>query len=358
MKTYRAALIGCSRMGAFIDNEVDRAEAYSHAAGYEACDRTDLIACSDLREDVMARAGERYGVPKARQYADYRALIHAEKPDIVSVATQPEQRSKIVVYAAEHGAKAIYAEKAMAASMADADAMVDACERNGVFFNLGTNRRWDPGYDTMKAVIDSGRIGQLQSLIIHQTGSLFNTASHGFDLLTRLNSDRAAEWVQAHLSHGADAIEGHRLKADPVGHGVIAFENGVTAYALNSGRGMEVEAVGDAGVVTSLQNGKDWQVREVVGRDHRGRNVLGWGDFPKVERASSTVRLIEDLVHALDTGEPTRCGARIARANQELIFACVESHQRGGARVHLPLRDCPYYLARDFAPRQPKFERV
>ena len=36
-------------------------------------------------------------------------------------------------------------KKAMAASMADADAMVDACERNGVFFNLGTNRRWDRG---------------------------------------------------------------------------------------------------------------------------------------------------------------------------------------------------------------------
>ena len=132
---------------------------------------------------------------------------------------------------------------------------------------------------------------------------------------------------------------------------------GVTAYALNSGRGMEVEAVGDAGTVTSLQNGEDWQVREVVARDHRGRNVLGWGEFPKVEQESSTVRLIEDLVHALDTGEPTRCGVRLARANQELIFAFVESHHKGGARVDLPLKDCPYRMARDFAPRQPKFER-
>ena len=357
MKTYRAALIGCSRMGAFIDNEVAHNRAYSHAAGYEACDRTDLIACSDLREDVLARTGERYGVPKARQYTDYRALINAEKPDIVSVATQPEQRAEIAVYAAEQGAKAIYAEKAMAASMADADAMVDACERNGVFFNLGTNRRWDPGYDQMKAVIDSGRIGQLKSLIIHQTGSLFNSASHSFDLLMRLNSDHSAAWVQAHLSQGADAIAGDILKADPVGHGIIQFKNGVTAYALNSGRGLEVEAVGDAGTVTSLQNGEDWQVREVVARDHRGRNVLGWGEFPKVGQESSTVRLIEDLVHALDTGEPTRCGVRLARANQELIFAFVESHHKGGARVDLPLKDCPYRMARDFAPRQPKFER-
>ena len=357
MKTYRAALIGCSRMGAFIDNEVDHKRAYSHAAGYEACDRTDLVACSDLREDVMAQAGERYGVPKSRQYTDYRELINTEEPDIVSVATQPEQRAEIVVYAAEHGAKAIYAEKAMAASMADADAMVDACERNGVFFNLGTNRRWDRGYDSMKEVIDSGRIGRLRSLIIHQTSSLFNGASHSFDLLMRLNSDHPALWVQGHLQQGADEIEGNVLKADPAGHGIIQFENGVTAYALNSGRGLEVEAVGDAGVVTSLQNGAGWQVREVVGHDHRGRNVLGFGDFPEVEPTSSTVHLIEDLAHALDTGEPTRCGVRLAHANQELIFAFVESHQRGGERVHLPLKDCPYRMDRGFAPRQPKFGR-
>ena len=46
MKTYRAAVIGCSRMGAFIDNEVPDYEAiklpYSHAAGFFAEERTDL----------------------------------------------------------------------------------------------------------------------------------------------------------------------------------------------------------------------------------------------------------------------------------------------------------------------------
>ena len=55
MKTYRAAVIGCSRMGAFIDNEVPDYEAiklpYSHAAGFFAEERTDLIACADLRPE-------------------------------------------------------------------------------------------------------------------------------------------------------------------------------------------------------------------------------------------------------------------------------------------------------------------
>ena len=350
MKTYRAVLIGCSRMGAFIDNEVGSGLAYSHAAGYEACSRTDLVACSDVREDVMAKAGERYGIPKERQYLDYRDMLKKEKPDIVSIATQPEQRAEIAVYAAENGARAIYAEKAMAASLAEADAMVAACERNGVFFNMGTNRRWDAGYDAMKAVIASGEIGKLKSLVIHLTGSLFNTASHCFDLLMRLNGDGPVSWVQAHLSSGANAIEGDVLQGDPVGHGIIQFENGVTAYGLNTGRGLEVEAIGSTGVVTALENGGQWQVRKLGGSG-------GEGIFPAFERTSSTVRLIEDLVHALDTGEPTRCGARLARANTELIFAFIESHQQGGARVALPLKESRYRLMRNDAPRQPKFAR-
>lgn len=354
MKTYRAALIGCSRMGAFIDNEVDHGRPYSHAAGYEACDRTDLIACSDIREEAMEKTGARYGIDSAHFYTDYKALIDQEKPDIVSVATQPEHRAEIVIYAAEHGVKAIYAEKAMAASMAEADAMTKACDKHNVFFNMGTNRRWDTGYDAMIDVINSGRIGPLQSVITHMTGSLFNTASHCFDLLVRLNGDVPVSWVQAHLS-GKVEWDGDVLKNDPVGHGIIQFENGVTGYALNSGRGLEVEGVGKDGVVSALQNGEDWQVREQVDKDYRGRNVLGSGAFPDFEVKSSTVCLIEDLVQALDTGHPTRCGARLARANQELIFAFIESHQSGGARVTLPLENSRYKLARDFAPRQPKY---
>ena len=109
MKTYKAAVIGCSRMGGFIDHEVVDSNSivppYSHGAGYYACDRTDLVACSDLREDVMEQVGKRYGVPKESQYTDYKEMIDREQPDIVSVATQPEHRAEIVIYAAEHGTR-------------------------------------------------------------------------------------------------------------------------------------------------------------------------------------------------------------------------------------------------------------
>ena len=359
MKTYKAALIGCSRMGAFIDNEVAAGRyPYSHAAGYEACDRTELVACSDLRPDVMAQVGERYGVPPEGQYTDYREMMEKVQPDIVSVATQPEPRAEIVCYVANNGAKAIYAEKAMAASMADADAMTEACESNGVFFNLGTNRRWDRGFDVMKEIIDSGKLGRLRALTIYNTSALFNGASHSFDLIMRLNSDHPALWVQGLLRDADHAIGDGKISIDPVGEGIIEFENGVTGYALNAGgRRAEWEAVCEGGTLTALDNGDQWQLRERGEPDHRGRAKLVMGEFPDYEWKSSTLALVEDLVHSLDTGEPSRCGARVARASTELIFAVIESHLKGGARVNLPLEGSTIRMERGIPAKQPRFER-
>ncbi len=362
MKTYRAAVVGCSRIGGFIDNEIvgspTRLPA-SHAAAYEAHGRVHLVACSDVREDVMEKFGERYDIPKERQYTDYKEMMASEAPDIVSIATQPEPRAEIAVWLADNGAKAIYAEKAMAASMAEADAMVEACERNGVVFNLGANRRWSPRYDAMKRVIDSGEMGSLTTLISYSFGSLFNTASHWIDLLLRLNGDHQALWVQGNLLDAADVFEGDRLKEDPQAEGIIEFENGVTAYCLQTGRGSEHEAVLERGTVSALSDGTEWLVRKEGPKDAMGRpGPLTPAEFPSFADSSSALGIVDDLVHALDTGEPPRGGVRVARQSTELIFAFIESHQRGGARVDIPLKGSRYQLRRDRAPRQPRYEPV
>jgi predicted dehydrogenase len=360
MKNYRAAVIGCSRMGGFIDNEVVGARKhvppYSHGAGFFACTRTDLVACADPRTDVMEKFGERYNIPKERQYTDYREMIAAENLDIVSVATQPEPRAEIVIviYAAEHGIKAIYAEKALSASLPEAQAMVDALTRNNVFINMGTNRRWSVYYDKMKEIIDSGDLGALKSLIIYLNGTLFNTGSHTLDLLCRLNSDQPIEWVQAFLTNADGMIDGDTLSEDPQGEGIFQFANGVRAYALFTARGLEVEAICEKGTVTALNDGIQLSVRKRIPIDDAGHLSLEQVELLEIEPQSSTLGLIEDLVHALDTGEPTRGGPEVCYTNMELIFAFIESHRQGGARVHLPIQS-NLRLQRSTAPKTPKF---
>ncbi|MCY3902643.1 MAG: Gfo/Idh/MocA family oxidoreductase [Caldilineaceae bacterium] len=359
MKTYRAAVIGCSRMGGFIDNEVIGAQGiplpYSHAAGFTACGRTELVACSDLRSDVMAEFGRLHGVQAQGQYTDYREMLAKEGLDIVSVATQPEPRAEIVIECVGRGVKAVYAEKAMAASMAEADAMVEAVESNGAILNLGTNRRWDARYDRMKEIIDSGELGELEHLIVYQVGTLFNSGSHHLDLVLRLNSDHPAAWVQGHLPEGDPLFEGDVLTEDPRAEGIIQFVNGVTAHVMLTARRSEYEAICSKGTITAIHDGLSWQVRRASSTGLRGRDQFHDATPPETTPNSSTLCLIEDLVHSLDTGEPPRGGVRAARAGNELIFGLIESHRAGGARVSLPLEKRTTRLVRNRAPRLPKY---
>ena len=372
-KTYRAALVGCSRMGAFIDNEVvgtpHHVPPYSHAAGYEACDRTDLVAGVDLRPDVLEVFGQRYGVGKDHLYTDYKELIAKEQPDILSVATQPEQRAEIAIYAAEHGVKALYCEKALCASLQEADAIVAAVERHGVVFNMGTNRRWHPGYAKMRELIASGDLGNLELLLIYNNSALFNSSSHNFDLMQFLNGDEPVIWAQGWVDRGAEIIVGDEVSEDPNAEGLFGFANGVTVHVMRGPRGQDYEAVCEDGIITASNQDVDFLVRR---RERRGPAPAGASFLEQrlhtfgavLEEApalaytpgSNTRRLIGDLVQALDTGGPTRGGVRVARANTEIIFGFIESHRRGGARVSLPLDDCRLRLIRrDRAPRAPRY---
>ena len=354
-KTYRAAIIGCGgRAIGRPDVAPDRANR-THAAAYMECDRTELVAAADFRREALDRLQTVSEVPGEHLYTDFRELIDREKPDIVSIGTQEEQRAEITVYAAENGVNAIFAEKPMAASMQEADAMVEAVERNGVAFNLGANRRWSSGYAKVRDLADGGELGPLRTIITHNMDPIFISGSHWFDLIQFLNCERRAVSVQAILTTGQDMVDGDVAGTDPGGHGTIQYENGVTAYALTTPRGMEQEILCEDGAISVFYNGRTWSVRR---RTEIDRDALP-ESAPQQElafiRENTTLKIVEDLVDSLDTGSPTLGGVRLARASTELIFAFMESHVRGGALVELPLTDCRLRLQRDYDPRTANF---
>src|SRR3954447_13577204 len=131
----RAAIVGCGRMGGTIDDEVHHTPIvlpYSHAATYAAVDGVALTALADTDGQRLAGFGERWGVPEAHRYLDYRELIERERPDLLSITTPATSHAALAVYAAEQGVRGIWCEKAMACSLAECDAMVTAVERHGV----------------------------------------------------------------------------------------------------------------------------------------------------------------------------------------------------------------------------------
>src|SRR4051794_34888737 len=100
MKTYRVAVIGRTGKG-----------NYGHGldAVWVNNDRAEIVAVADEDEKGRAAAAQRLKAPKA--YADYRAMLSKEKPQIVSVADRfLDLHRDMVVACAEAGAN-IFLEK-------------------------------------------------------------------------------------------------------------------------------------------------------------------------------------------------------------------------------------------------------
>lgn len=345
-KTYRVCLIGCGRMGATIDDEVkDRPHSnlwlpYSHAAGYVAVENTELVAVSDVMQEKVNQIQKRYDVPNG--YTDYREMIEKEKPDIVSIATRPIPHAEMVVFAAEHGVKGIYCDKPLCCSMNEADEMVEACEKYGVKFNYGTQRRYSELYHAIRTLMTDGEIGDPQCIIAQcGSGAAQWTHTHTADMLMFLAGDPEIDFVQGTANVKDEDWQGDKLNDDPgITSGYVKFKNGMHGY-LVAGGAYEFEVLGTKGRIRTMNNGLGgqlWKAREW--------NIQAQFDFPDIEIKSGTVACIKNLVNALETGEDTLGGVQIARRSQEMIISFIESHRQGGKRVTLPLENRNLFVGR------------
>jgi scyllo-inositol 2-dehydrogenase (NAD+) len=333
-------------MGVTIDDEVrSRPDSalylpYSHAAAYKSMEDVELVAVADIIAEKVEAAKRKYGV--ARGYTDYKEMIETERPDILSIATRPSTHASITIFAAEHGVKGIYCEKPLCCSMEEADAMVKACEKYGVKFNYGTQRRYTPLYQKILELIEGGEVGNLQSIVGHcGFGGAQWTHTHTTDMLMFLAGDPEADYVQGTVEVDEVDFEDNCLERDPrILLGFVKFRNGVLGYIV-PGLGYEFEVSGTKGKIRTLSNGLACQIRKA------GKwNILEEASFPEFKFESGTVNCIRDLIEAIETGRETKGNILLARKSQEMIFGFVESHRKGGVRMSLPLenrslRICP-----------------
>lgn len=342
---YRACIVGCGRMGGTIDEEVRRGPnaillPYSHAAGYTACERTTIAAAADVVEKNLERVCSKWNIPK--RYTDYREMIEKEAPDIISVATRPGNHAEITAFAAEHGVKGIYCDKPLCASMAEADAMVEVCERNQVKFNLGTQRRYTPGYIKMREIVESGEIGERRSVIAYTSGAALWGYTHAADMLLFFSGDSEVEYVQGNVEVEDSDFDDNCTEIDPpIVMGYVRFRNGTHGISI-PGSAYEFEVACSDGAVRSLNNGNQFQVRRRT-EASGGLEQIG---FPDYERKSGTVGCIEDIVDAIDTGRETQGNIHLARMSTELTFGIVESQRQKGKRVTMPMQNRDLYLGR------------
>jgi D-apiose dehydrogenase len=116
--------------------------------------------CVAVYNRTRARAealAQKFGIPAV--YDDPEELFRREKPDFVDIITEVNAHAKFTLLAAKHKVPVI-CQKPMARSLPEAERMVAACKKAGVWFAIHENWRWQTPMMELKRLLDAKVIGE------------------------------------------------------------------------------------------------------------------------------------------------------------------------------------------------------
>ncbi len=128
--------------------------------GNQAGGRGDMIACADVDRQHAERFANRFD-GRCKVYDDYRKLLDAEKPDIVTIGTPDHWHTKIAIEAMQAGCD-VYCEKPLTLTIDEGKQICKVVEQSGRIFQVGTQQRSEYNRMFLKAVVlaRSGRLGK------------------------------------------------------------------------------------------------------------------------------------------------------------------------------------------------------
>lgn len=123
-----------------------------------------LVAICDRDEQAMQRlVAEKQDV---RLLTEVEQFLQMPDLDAVYIAT-PNHLHRKFTEAAAHRGKHVLCEKPMATNFADAQAMVDVCERNNVRYATAFDQRFQARHRQLKQLVEDGTLGEITTVRVH-----------------------------------------------------------------------------------------------------------------------------------------------------------------------------------------------
>ena len=339
------ALIGCGRI----------AKRHADLLGTGQIAGARLAAVCDIQQERARQFGERYGVPAFREIGE---MLASPGIDAVSVLTPSGMHAEHSIQVAR-SRRHVIVEKPMALTLSDADAMIKACDENGVRLFVVKQNRFNVPVVKAREAFDAGRFGRLvlgtvrvrwcrdQSYYDHDSwrgtwaqdgGVLANQASHHVDMLSWFMGE-----VESVHARGITALA--RIEAEDTAVATVKFRNGalgvIEATSATRPKDMEgsLSILGSGGAVEiagfSVNKIRTWQFTESLPADAdvfekfsvNPPNVYGFGHQAYYEH------VVDCLAH----GATALVDGHHGKQSLELIMALYESIA-SGQEVRLPLQ--------------------
>ena len=344
MKPLTVAIIGCGRIGSLLEEDPLRGKPCTHAGAFDALSQTKIVAGCDINPDRLKRFEKRWQVTNL--FLDYKKMIRKVAPDIVSIAAWTHLHTEMVKTAARIGVKGIFCEKPIAINILKGKAMVRACENKNIPLVINHERRWDPYYRQAKKIIESGKIGELRTIVgnslswvppklltlEHGGGPLFHDGTHLADLM--LFFAGTPDWVS-----GFEVRSNGKKYIEETATAIVRFKNGTIGFIEGGGArkyfNFELDIQGSEGRILIGNSGRELYLTKKSGR-FTGFQELEKVPFPKIKNYESPfVGGARDLVRCLKKTISSSSSGIDGLLALQIITSIYKSAQSGGKRIKI-----------------------
>lgn len=276
----------------------------------------ELAAVFDPDTLVATGVAEAYG---AKPVTSVEAFVEAGL-DAAVIATPNRTHADLGVALLERGVH-VLVEKPIAATIEDAQRLIDAAKANDRVLMVGQVERFNPAVEAVKRAIEDEDVISIQITRVGpfpprmgEVGVVIDLAVHDIDIIRHLTDSEIVE-VQPQLARTKAEREDTALLQFRLANGTIAHitTNWVTPYKT---RTLQV-ATKAKFVVADLMTR---QVTEYFGQQPDGsystRGVMSWPNEPLKKE-------LEAFVHAIRTGEPPAVTGEDGLRNLEVALRCL-----------------------------------
>lgn len=278
----------------------------------------DLVAICDTDAERLAAAVPELDLIRVQ---DHRELLSVDGLEVVHVTTPHDQHVPVAVDFLEAGIP-VLTEKPIAASLAEAERLIDTAKRTGVKVGVSFQNRYNAEAQALKEILESGKYGKVLgghgSVLWQRTpeyyanrpwrgsreqsggGLLINQAIHTIDMLQWLIGDVTEVTGHAGTYGLADHIEVEDTATVVMTHGEDV-RSVLTATNINVATEPVVVKIRTEGALLTM--GADLQIDRTDGTSETiqgGAKATG----PRSYWGNAHLLLIEDFHKTLDDPEP------------------------------------------------------
>jgi hypothetical protein len=137
----------------------------------------------DPNSDALKQTQSELMIPSEACYSSAEEMLERTRPDGVVIASTAPSHCEYVCLAASASVKYILCEKPMAVSIAECDAMIEACYKSGSILAINHQMRFMEQYTKVKDLCESDELGGLRSVSISAGNfGLAMNGSHYFEM--------------------------------------------------------------------------------------------------------------------------------------------------------------------------------